>query len=329
MSTIRPFACTLLSASFFLGCGRDLPSAPTTGDANTPPPADARAILEGQSGITSLALDATTLYFTAGAMVGSVPRTGGPSTRLAESPQRTGFVTVTDASVYWLLLETTTPDRVLVMGKTSTAPPRTIVSNGNAKLFTSMVQRQSNFYALLRDSPGTNSPGDVLAFGPDGGSIPFARVAYDARAVAANDTHVYWTEPPNKGPYGEVRRASVPDGTVEVVANTTSDPSSIAVDDTWVFWVDGPGRILALRTTQRLERPELRVDGQQDIAQIVLVDDEVCWTDRAGGTVACSRKAGGPPRIVADRQRAPYALAADSTAIYWSAADGIWGKARN
>ncbi len=146
-------------------------------------------------------------------------------------------------------------------------------------------------------------------------------------ALAADETHLYWTEGRYPDP-GVVKRMPLAGGAAEVVyADTLPVSAVLAVDDGYVIFADmgfpnayrllkapltgGDASVLVHRT---ITDP---VAGRQSITHIAVAADSVVWCD-AGSIQRTSVSDGQSAVLVENLTLAPTAIALGANRVYWS-----------
>lgn len=138
-----------------------------------------------------------------------------------------------------------------------------------------------------------------------------------SRAIAVDDTYVYWS-----GRYDStVMRASTTTGIPEVLAENQGDVSNIVFDAAAIYWSDwqkgtimtapkAGGSPRALTTTARFPKA-LAVDSGR-----------IYWTEDVAqdGAVKSMPLAGGAPLTLASGQDSPRGMGIDATHVFWTLA---------
>jgi hypothetical protein len=234
--------------------------------------------LAGGYGAMSMAIDATSVYWSTADAVWKTPLSGGISTTLASAQIGPGAITLGGSYVYWMNFSAAN-EGTLVKLPRSGGTPVTVLSGLDEQ--SGLAVDATSLYFT------TYNPGAVMKVGLDGGlpvtlvggQIGPSQIALDATSVywtntyvgtlskvglnggtpttlasgspfglAVDATSVYWTNPSicpdDGGPCaGAVMKTPLGGGTAVTLASQEYSPASIAVDATSVYWVNrsGPG----------------------------------------------------------------------------------------
>lgn len=282
-------------------------------------------------GATSIAVDAEHVYWTTSGAYGPtptlgsvmrVPKTGGTRAVVVGDQSRPNAVTRSGDYVYWTVAEVDNPPvyRRLVDGGTiepidhvaaytllqddanlyavGTAIRRISKSDGSViNLFTGATPQITPsalgggrvFFADL----GTR---DILAVSADGGAAEtvVSRSGNPGFKIAADDTNVYWYNPPMPPtpptPFQlAIYSAPVGGGIVTKVVDTAGPPDGIYVHDGALYWTLKPAASF----------------------------QECGGRSEAWPSIQTSPTSGGPVRTIASGYPSAVALTFDETSVYW------------
>ncbi len=177
-----------------------------------------------------------------------------------------------------------------------------------------LTQDDTHLYWARRESGSTNN--GIFRVLKTGGpveqvaSVPNFENAYYIRALALDDTHIFWTEGKtgieaiDQPGVGAVRKTPKAGGALVTLADNgdgIENPGSIALDDTHVYWTE--------RDTARARRVAKNGGAVTDfnnaqenlMAESVAVNDsDVYWTDTNAGYAGRLRRAGKGGGAVVD-----------------------------
>ena len=239
-----------------------------------------------------------------------------------------GGIAVGAKNVYWTVYLNSVVFRAPIDGVNATPTPYPAFANGYFPV--GIVVDSARVYWT------TESPDEVRSCPTTGGCTADAstRVADGGyaftRALAQNDTHVFWLTGDGDDPKGIVFRAAKSGGAAEPLRYDTAGPRGIAVRNNSVFvtsWLAPSGaasgvvfRIVSATSVSVL------ASAQPEPSAIVADETNVYWTNLGDGTIRRCAIAGcdSQATILAKSQGTPESLADDETAIYW--ADTTNGK---
>lgn len=137
------------------------------------------------------------------------------------------------------------------------------------------------------------------------------------QALAANDTHVYWSN----YDAGEIRRAPLGGGVATAIASAQNHPFGVALDDTYVYWTNEEGGEL-MRAPLAGGMATSLISGLAGPTYLVLADEYLYWTNYTNGSVVRMHVTGGPQTILAVGQAQPYSIAVGADHVYWTTFSG-------
>ncbi len=143
----------------------------------------------------------------------------------------------------------------------------------------------------------------------------------DVKFLAADATHVYWSEALR------VMRANLETLAVEEVATGQCFPQGIAVDETHVYWANGwqgcggaedLGIVRKPKESARDEGLELLAVGMQPFG-LTLAGDDVVWTDGAlGGVLRRAKDGTGEVETLVTGETGLFEIEAGDGMLYWT-----------
>jgi hypothetical protein len=195
------------------------------------------AIVSGQPQVHSLAVDATSLYFTvdpggspAGGSVRKVPLSGGAVTTLLSGLPSPAGIAVDASFVYWASLFGNAISKVPLDGGT----PVTLVS-GVAGAFGVTVDASAIYYSRIYAATVWKAP---LSGGSPTLLATLSTQGGGATGVAVDATHLYF------GTYSSVEEMPLAGGAINTLASGQDDPTEIVVDDAFLYWTNFYGGAL-------------------------------------------------------------------------------------
>ena len=305
------------------------------------------AIAQSQNEILSLALSGANLYWMDMGELGMVPRTGGASSVLANTPSPLfalgGYVTANDTEVYWANgnFPNGAVNSVPTQGGASTQIAATDEPIGIA------VDAHNIYWSTFGSS---NNPVGTIVRRPlaGGATITLASGLSTVGPIAIDADDVYWTDC-----LGSVASVPIAGGSVRtlltaqynVPLNTELDetPAGIAVSDGRIYWTStplaggGPSLISSMSVdggaVTVLASPVTRPSG------IAVDADDVYWleigpaTAQPGGglgsppivdqgTLNRISKNGGDSVVIANGASYPYGPVVDDEAVYYTSGGG-------
>ncbi|MGK3961786.1 hypothetical protein WMF38_52870 [Sorangium sp. So ce118] len=336
---MRKPSLLLVSAALLAACAPDVTLAPAgagaaapdtggaggdlegTGDAGgAPAPRGPVVLASGPSYPSSMAVDATHVYWTADDQVLKVPLEGGSPVVLASGPS--GALSDTqgiglDADyAYWI----SSNHSVLRVSK-SGGPPVHIVSviteAANVAVDDDFVymgeigSEEVDGFAKIVKAPKT---GGTLA--------DVAQTVNGVRVVAIDAAHVYWINGSRERVYKVEKAGGSPVELFRADERPHGGTYRISTSDTDVFWADKSGIMRGPKEGGAAVL--LQLAGQ--VRDFALDSADVYWTHWES-SIAKSPLTGGEPTLIAEDQLHPQALAVDATHVYWINHDGTVMKA--
>jgi len=228
-------------------------------------------------------------------------------------------VVADDSHVYYADWRSDTIERIPVGGGASST-----VASGNRLILHRALALDST-HVYFGDNDG------IKRVPKGGGAADILAAGYDSGKLAADGTHVYWTEG-SPGGGGFIRRVSkVPaGGVVDTLASggALDNPWGIAVDDSQVYWTErGSGKARRMPKGGGTMSDFVPADPTY-MAQSIAVDGtNVYWLDTTGsatGRLRRSPKGGGTVEDLALGLFGPTGLNLTSTHVYWGDSGGVW-----
>lgn len=141
-------------------------------------------------------------------------------------------------------------------------------------------------------------------------------VVGNARYMAMNATHLYWTD----DRAGTVSRLPIAGGAAVTLASSQYNPEGIALDANYVYWLLLTGGT-GVGTVRRMPlaggaATDLATGGKFPFG-LAVDATSVYWTDDQTGTVMKAPIGGGATTILATGQTNPRGIAVDATSVYW------------
>jgi hypothetical protein len=273
----------------------------------------------GQSAPTSLAVDATNLYWTNAGSNSAVmkgPLAGGAPQALASGQVAAWGIAVDATSVYWTT--------ATMNGKVQSVP----IAGGAA---TTIASGQGIPLGIAVDSAyvyWTNSamPGAVLRAPIGGGAATTLATGTSPWGIAVDATSVYWTDSGS----GTVNKAPLAGGTAITLASGQATPKALLLTATDVHWAnDGNGSLWHVPIGGGT--PTAGITGRNQPWGLAQDATGLYWTDAFMGYVLWT--GGGPfPSFLPFpmMQTMPRGVALDAKTVYWTTADTgtVWRVAK-
>lgn len=221
---------------------------------------------------------------------------------------RPAWIAVDDAHVYWVTEGD--PNNgyaggVVMRNAKTGGTPTTLAMNETKPV--DVVVDATNVY-WIRATAGT-----IMKMPKAGGTPTLVATAADARRLAVDDTHLYWTR--NANGIGGVSRIALAGGSVEPLVTGRLGVHELALDSSSVFYSTST----VVEKIAKAGGTPTTVAGTTGLPEGVVLEGSTLFLrdDSSGGTVKTVPKAGGTATtIVTDDQ--PTGLAVDATHIYWS-----------
>jgi hypothetical protein len=272
--------------------------------------------------ISSIAVDATTVYWTqgTGSMSGAYgkPFSGGMVNLFGGSTDPRGIV-VDATRVYWLDYATGAVTSAVTLPAGGGAPVHLLPAlgpDGGASPGPNAITTDS------RNVYWTDSVlGTVNQMPVQGGTVvTLASNRLTPVAIAVDATSVYWADYGSVGNDGSVNKVTIGmPGSITPLATGEQLPSGIAVDGTNVYWTDraNPNGTVKSISVQG-GSPNTIAQGQGAPTGVAVDSQFVYWTNYDDNTVLKAPLAGGMSYTLASGQNNPSAIAVDEKNVYWA-----------
>ncbi|WP_437285086.1 hypothetical protein [Sorangium sp. So ce406] len=296
------------------GAGGSLDGSDGAGGA--PAPRVPVVLASGPTEPTSMAVDATHIYWTAGDEVLKLPLDGGSPIALASGFYPGKGIALDADHVYWIALY----DAVLKVPKSG--GPAVVVASLSTGAQNVAVDDQS-VYMGEWGSEEVDGFAKIVKAPKTGGALSDVAQAKNSVDVVATDaSSVYWI---NRGRWNLIYKVSKAGGSpVELFDAGEADTGAyrILTSDTDVIWLNKQG---VNKGSKDGGAPVfLHLAGQaRDIA---LDSANVYWT-AWGSCIMTSPLTGGEPIVIAEEQPGPQTIAVDASSVYWINYDGTVMKA--
>jgi hypothetical protein len=266
---------------------------------------------------TSIAVDATSVYWTTGSTVAGgtvmkVPLAGGNPTTLASRQDDPPYgIAVDVTSVYWT---NTTAGSVMSVALAGGKP--TTLASGQSAPRDIAVDATSVYWT------NSTSPGSVMSVPLAGGKpTTLASGQVIPYGIAVDATSVYWT---THGLLavgdGTVMKVPLAGGALTTLASGQLGPYGIVVDATSVYWTNNSNPGMVMSVPLGGGTPTILASGQPYPTLLAVDATNVYWP--TGGSVVSVPLAGGVPTTLASAQGA-FAIAVDATRVYWGASGDV------
>jgi hypothetical protein len=268
-------------------------------------------------------------------MLLSVPAGGGTiSTLVSPLPGSPSSIALDSTHVYW-----GGSDTIMNVGLDGGTPQTLASGAGFAQCLA--VDANNVYWTTLGSCPsdgGVCAPGSVFEVPLDGGT-PFTLASGQLTpgSITVDPTHVYWVDYGNGTSNGAVMSVAIDGGglvplaqglpTNYVLNGPEPDLNGIAVDSTGVYFTtwDGVSQGAVLKVPLTGGTPTTLATGTFPYG-LAVNSSGVYFSDSKAGTILTAPLDGGVTVTIASGQLVPFAVAMDSTNVYWTnlggAADG-------
>jgi len=266
--------------------------------------------------VYSVAVNATSIYFSVGGTVNKVYRADIDGSNLVEvdtAQAKPREIALTSDALFWSNFGISTDASVMHLPLSSSDPPVALVSGQNMGLWGIAVESDYVYFANQEDNTVSRKSISMAT-----GAQLLASAQARPWDVAVDATHVYWTNYDS----GDLRRTPINGGQVpQLIATGQGNPLGIAIDATHVYWsTDTAGEIKRASLTGGTA--EVLASSLSQPTYVALDATHVYWTNFGNGTVSKVPLAGGTVINLAAGQNKPYGIAVDTTHVYWSTLAG-------
>ncbi len=278
-----------------------------------------------QSGATGVAIDATSIYWTA-SLDGTVMKAnldGSNVTVLADNQFTPTDIVVDSTSVYWLSQVSTVFGHGLVSRVPLAGGPLTVLASGLPSTGAGLAVHAGSVYF---ESDGTFSAydaGPVMTVPIGGGDVAAAvSGALLGEGVAADDTDIYWGGS-DGGVWGSVTRTAIDGGSSTMLTSLFGyAPSALVIDEANVYWAD----LFNVSQTPLSGGGVTTLTSNVGDCRALAIDDaSVYWTTINAGNVQSAPKGGGPVTTLATVPSNAWGIAVNSTSVYWALRANVVG----
>jgi Putative metal-binding motif len=281
----------------------------------------------GEYAMDSVAVDATSVYWTSSSSYGpgtgavmKLPIGGGNPITLASEQDTWGRLAVDATSVYWTTYA--------LYGDHSGAVMKVPIDGGNPTTLASgqidpsgVAVDATNVYWVVNDEADDGTVSSALRKVPVGGGNPTTLASGPGYFIdiAVDATSVYWT---SNG--GLVRKVPIDGGSSITLAAGQDKPTALALDATNVYWInygDSNGNAIGVGKVMKLPigggNPITLASGQYFPANIAVDGTAVYWTSDSVMKVPIG---GGNPTTIAslEQDTGAHDIAVDATSVYWT-----------
>jgi hypothetical protein len=315
---------------------------PAPGPRTVCPPAVAGSILSSPDpNIGGLLLRGTTLYYTTGTEIMSVPLAGGAPTVLARTQRYAGALVADDRALYWASYGTPFEDGVGHDGAISSMPlaggPVTVLAD-HLDYPTALAIDDTSAYWSWTPSPLSSTPpteGQLLSVPKSGGApVVLAKGLAYPRAVAVGGGSVVVASGSDPTvPGGQLMRVSLVNGATEVLVTSDRHVSGLAIDGTTVFFTESDSPTVDVSADDgRVRSVPLAggaittiAEGRLSPGSPVVVGDTLIWGEAGtmhllpgnDGSVTSVPKAGGTLTTLVSGITALGSFAVDAAHVVW------------
>lgn len=288
-------------------CGHDCAGAACSGGLCVP-----TVLAGGQQGATSVAVDASHVYFTAFMVqrVGRVPKGGGTVETLVDGVERRE-VLLDDTHVY-LAEGLEVSDALHRFSKTGPFLESEVASSLAANRY--VVDGATVYFS--------DATHETLWRVPTSGGTPVSLITGQDRpfALTTSATDVFW------GLHDEERVFRLPKagGTATEILSGAGRAVDMAADETHLYWVS---REAVHRAAHDGTGHQVLTTQPAGLVGIVLDDCCVYFVNSQQGQVGAVEKSGGPVRLYGAGLETSVGLAVDDEAVYFTEAFGPYGGA--
>ena len=274
-----------------------------------------------------LAQDATTLYWIAGGMVMSVPKSGGTPKVLVAVPQSaSGLVAEPDPAGAVFVVNGST---VLRVPKDGTAGGVVFTAGAGDPPTDRIAASASGLYVLQYDQSATVDGSRILRMAKNGGAV--VDLAPDAGPTTLNldAKSVFWLSSDDAARASIIEQAenSAPGTRTAVYSLSTNDDlptlsADIAIDDTSLYWITTDATSSAAEIVARKRQASASVVAihrgavEDTFANVSLDATHAYFLETRRSSLLRVPKNGGDVETLLVGLKAPSGLVVDGTAIY-------------
>ncbi len=320
------FACTLTQSLDYLQKGRgpgDGATEVSSGEAGTRVPT---VLVPNQTKPGFLAQDGAALYWIAGGMVWSVPKSGGaPKALGAVPPSASLLVTEPDPAGAVFVVN---GGAVLRLPKDGSGGGIVFTGNAGEPQADTIAASASSLYVLQYDPTLAIEGSRILRMAKDGGGA--TDIAPDSGPVTLNldPRSVFWlVSATDKPVIVEHLETAAPGTTTAVYALSANDDlptvsADIAVDDGFVYWITSAATSAAAEIVARKREASAsavaiyRGAPEDTLANVTLDATHVYFIETRDSSLLRVPKSGGEVEKLLVGLKAPSGLVVDATSIY-------------
>jgi hypothetical protein len=262
-------------------------------------------------GVHSIAVDATSIYWTNGAStVRKLPLNGGCETVLVTGANGAAGIAVDATSVYFASPAGGTINKVPLGGGAVT-----VLASGQESVQEIAINQASVFWVTF----GTQS--FVRTVPKAGGTVQTLAPAQYPRGIAVDDADVYWTE------NAYVKRVPTAGGAASIFTQWNT-PRYVALDATHVY-ISDPGSYLVVWGPKNGVDSWGQAKAWATAGKVTVDNGHVYWTSVGAGVSKATKIAGVKTNLLGHWAGLGTGIAVDATGVYMGMEDGtLWKVAK-